>query len=252
MDNEASKDIKQAILQHKINYQLTPLNTRRINVAERTIRTFKNHFIAGLASVDRAFPINKWDRLIPQAEITLNLLQSVRLNPKLSAYAYLHGAYDFNRHPMTPPGTKVVVHVKPQQRQTWGYHGDDMFYVGPALEHYRCIQCLMSKLHRLRISDTVQFFPHTIPFPKLTLNDWLHNALNNIVSTLASPQFQHNNPSLLIDEHTLLAIKVVANMLHRVLPKPPLPSHSNITIQELNNITLPFGTRKRNKQKMMK
>ena len=61
MDNEAASDIKQAILKHKLNYQLTPPNIHRINAAEGAIRTFKNHFIAGLASVNPTFPINKWD-----------------------------------------------------------------------------------------------------------------------------------------------------------------------------------------------
>ena len=35
------------------------------NAAERAIRTFKNHFIAGLASIDNQYPIREWDRLLP-------------------------------------------------------------------------------------------------------------------------------------------------------------------------------------------
>jgi hypothetical protein len=45
----------------------------------RTSRTFKNHFIAGLSSADDQFPMRLWDRLIPQAEITLNLLRQSRV-----------------------------------------------------------------------------------------------------------------------------------------------------------------------------
>ena len=63
----------------------------RRNAAERAIQTFKDHFIAGLASVDPQFPIQEWDRLLPQATITLNLLRNARVNPKLSSYAYLFG-----------------------------------------------------------------------------------------------------------------------------------------------------------------
>ena len=106
--------------------------------------------------------------------------------------------------------------------------------MGPALEHYRCIQCLMSKTHRVRVSDTVQFFPHSIPFPKINLNDRLLTALNNIISTLSSKQFQTDNPSLNFDDQTILAIKVVANMLHRDIPKPPLPLPSKIQLPPLN------------------
>ena len=66
-----------------------PLHNHRANVAERAIQTFKNHFKAGLASVDEQFPIAEWDRLLDQAFLTLNLLRTARVNPKLSAHAYL-------------------------------------------------------------------------------------------------------------------------------------------------------------------
>ena len=223
MDNEAANEIKQAIKKYKVSYQLTPPHIHRINAAERAIRTFKNHFLSCLASVDPNYPINEWDRLLPQAQITLNLLRTSRLHKHLSAYAVLNGHYDFNKHPMAPPGTKVVVHVKPNKQAAWGYHGEDGFYIGPALEHYRCVQCLMKNTRHVRISDTVQFFPHTTPFPTITLSDRLLNALDNIVSTLASPAFKLNHPTLQYDDTTILAIQVVANMLHRMIPKPPLP-----------------------------
>jgi hypothetical protein len=58
MDNEASTAIKQ-LLQDKfgMSFQLTPPHMHRINAAERAIRTFKNHFIAGLCSTDPNFPL---------------------------------------------------------------------------------------------------------------------------------------------------------------------------------------------------
>ena len=236
MDNEAANELKQAILKYKINYQLTPPHIHRINAAERAIRTFKNHYLAGLASVDPSYPINKWDRLLPQAEITINLLRSSRINPHLSAYAVINGNYDFNRSPMAPPGTKVVTHLKPAQRASWDFHGDGGFYVGPALEHYRCVQCLMNKSRRVRVSDTVQFFPHSTPFPQLTLNDRLLAAIDEIISTLSAPDFRRNNPSLVFDDHTFLAIQVIANMLHRLVPKPPLPPPQPVLLQPKSNL----------------
>jgi hypothetical protein len=44
------------------------------STAEIAIRTFKEHFVAGLSSVDPKFTLHVWYRLVPQAEITLNLL----------------------------------------------------------------------------------------------------------------------------------------------------------------------------------
>ena len=82
-------------------------------------RQKKAHFKAGLATIDSNLPIREWDRLIKQAEITLNLLRSSRANPKLSAYTYLFGQFDYNKTPIVPPGTRVLVHDKSDKRSTW-------------------------------------------------------------------------------------------------------------------------------------
>ena len=86
-----------------------PPHIHRCNSAEHVIQTFKNHFIAGLSSTDPNFPLSNWCRLLPQAELTLNLLRPSRLNLKLSAYAQLKGAFDFIRTPLAPPGTHVII-----------------------------------------------------------------------------------------------------------------------------------------------
>jgi hypothetical protein len=57
-------------------------------VAERAIRTFKEHFVAGLASFDPYFPLHLWDRLLQQAEMTFNLLRTSRQHTQLSAAAH--------------------------------------------------------------------------------------------------------------------------------------------------------------------
>ena len=105
LDNEASTILKEFLTAENVEYQLVPPHIHRRNSAERAIQTFKYHFIAGLASTDPNFPLSNWCRLLPQTELTLNLLRPSRLNPKLSAYAQLEGAFDFNRTPLAPPGT---------------------------------------------------------------------------------------------------------------------------------------------------
>ena len=97
MDNEASSDMKDSMTKHKISFQLSPPHIHRRNAVEQAIRTFKNHFVASFSTTDTNFPMSKWDQLLDQATITLNLLRQSRVNPKLSAYAYLFGNYDFNR-----------------------------------------------------------------------------------------------------------------------------------------------------------
>ena len=91
--------------------------------------------MAGLSSCDPNFPLHLWDRLIPHATLTLNLLCPSRPNPRLSAESQLNGAFDFNRTPLAPPGTRVVVHKTPDNRRTWVPHRVDGRYLGPALDH---------------------------------------------------------------------------------------------------------------------
>ena len=55
LDNECSLDLKQALTKNKKQYELTPPNIHRRNAAERAIRTFKNHCMAGFASCDKDF-----------------------------------------------------------------------------------------------------------------------------------------------------------------------------------------------------
>jgi hypothetical protein len=52
LDNEASAALKTFFTVNDIDYQLVPPHLHRRNAAERAIQTFKEHFVAGLSSVD--------------------------------------------------------------------------------------------------------------------------------------------------------------------------------------------------------
>jgi hypothetical protein len=138
LDNECSQELKDAFAKYNIAFQRVPSKEYRANIAERAIRTFKNHFISILCSGDSNFPMNEWDRLIPQTILKLNLLRSSRIHPSLSAHASLFGNYDFNRAPIAPPGTKILAHVIAESRTTFGQNGQVGWYIGPSPEHYRC------------------------------------------------------------------------------------------------------------------
>ena len=86
------------------------------NVAERAIRSFKAHFLAILVGVDDSLPRHFWDLLLPQAELTLNLLQQSSANHKISAWEHFNGAFNYNATPLGPLGISVIVHTKPGKR----------------------------------------------------------------------------------------------------------------------------------------
>jgi hypothetical protein len=53
-----AKNINYQLVADNIDYQLVPPGTHCCNAAKRAIRTFKNHFIAGLCRVDKDFPLH--------------------------------------------------------------------------------------------------------------------------------------------------------------------------------------------------
>jgi hypothetical protein len=57
MDNECSKAVEAHIKANKMNVHLVPPHNHRVNAAEHAIATFKEHFIAGLATIDKNFPL---------------------------------------------------------------------------------------------------------------------------------------------------------------------------------------------------
>ena len=204
LDNECSTELKQALTKHNKKYELTPPNIHRRNAAERAIQTFKNHLMAGFTTCDKIFPLQEWDRLLPQAEITLNLLKTSRVNPKLSAYAYLFGNFDFNKTPLAPPGTKVLIHKKSGIRGSWDYHGVEGWYIGPSLEHYRCVKCYNPDTYTEIDTDTFQLIPNATPIPQHTALDGIEKAVADIlplknlqkqICQPLSPEINSNNRS---------------------------------------------------------
>ena len=61
MNNKAPRAVKKIITNKNAKYQLIEPNNHRGNAAERAIRTFKNLFVARLASVHPQFLLYLWD-----------------------------------------------------------------------------------------------------------------------------------------------------------------------------------------------
>jgi hypothetical protein len=129
-----------------------------------------------------------WDILLPQAVITLNMLRTSRINPKLSAATCIFGQYDFNIAPMAPPGTRIIAHETSNRRHTWAPHGQDGWYIGPALEHYRCYTVYITKTRGERIVETVEFFPDNFKLLFPSAQDLATKAAVELTHALLHPQ----------------------------------------------------------------
>ena len=161
-----------------------------MNAAERAIRTWKDHFISGMAINDKDFPIRLWDKLINQATMTLNMLQTSRRNPLISAYSKIYGEFDLNKTPMEPPGTKIIIHKNPQQRKLWANHGVYGWYLVPAMQNYRCWRTYVIHTREERITDTVEFLPQHIQIPRQSPNKRATVEAQKLVHGIKHPQPQ--------------------------------------------------------------
>jgi polyhydroxyalkanoate synthesis regulator phasin len=169
MDNQATRPIKEYLKKENAKWQFVEPHNHRINAAERAIQTFKNHFISGLCSTDRDWPLQLWDQLTPKALITLNLLRTSRIDPTKSAYHQMFGhKYDWNAHPLAPPGTKAVIYESPDTRTSWGNRGLDAWYCGPALDHYRNSIFFVPATKAYRTSGSFDLFPQHCILPTFT------------------------------------------------------------------------------------
>ncbi len=95
--------------------------------------------------------------LLPQAELTLNLLRQSSLNPQLSAWEYFNGPFDFNKTPLGSVGCRVLIHAKPATRRSWDFRAKEGFYIGPALDSYHCFKLVQMDTKSQVILDTVEF-----------------------------------------------------------------------------------------------
>ena len=95
LDNEVLEALKTIIQdEYKMQMELVPPSTQHSNISEVAIRNFKAHFLSVLAGTAQYFRPSLWDRLLPQAEITINILRQSNETPNVSAYTHLSGTLD--------------------------------------------------------------------------------------------------------------------------------------------------------------
>ena len=129
--------------------ELVPPGCHRRNAAEVAIRNFKSHFLSVLAGVADDFPMQLWDRLLPQTEITLNLLRRSNATPKVSAYAHLSGPFNYNKMPLAPMGCGTQVHETSEDLQVviWDIMSHFRTFLDQLIGHYSSLSGIMPDYH---------------------------------------------------------------------------------------------------------
>ena len=72
-------------------------------------------------------------------------------------WEFFQGPFDFNKTPLGSVGCSVLIHAKPATRQSWDFHAKLDFYIGLALDSYRCFKVVKADTMSQVILDTVKF-----------------------------------------------------------------------------------------------
>ena len=153
--------------------------------------------------------------------------------------------------PLAPPGIKVEIHQKSNHRPSFGYHSTTGFYIGPALQHYRCYKVYVPTTASERIADTLEFFPARFRMPASSSLDKATQAAQDLIDILKSPQ--PSTPFLDFGDEQFNALQKLAdlfkcslnspNKLPRVhpplLPRVNPPSFPRVTAKASPNIITP-------------
>jgi hypothetical protein len=215
LDKEAPKGLQLHFRANKIKYQCVPPYNKQANKAERAIQTFKRHFITILAGTHPSFPINFWHELIPQAEITLNIMRAYADQPSIgtlrlrgsTAYHGIHRSpFDFASHPLAPCGILVVIHNS--IRETWDNFGLVGFYLGQSLTNYRSYRCLIQDKMKIRTSDSIILYPAPLVVPGASRLDQLL-AITSDLHDIA----EKNNQDPLTKTHLLEYLQLLKKFM---------------------------------------
>ena len=162
------------------------------NQAEHAICTIKNHFLAILVEVDSDFPPHIWDLLLPQAKLALNLLRQSTIHPRISAWEFFHfqGPFDFIKMPLGPVGCWVLIHAKPATQRCWDFCVKYGFYIGPAMDSFRCFKLVNADTMSQVISNTVEFRHSYLSIPAPSPEDRIVHGLQVVPGALTVPGVQ--------------------------------------------------------------
>jgi hypothetical protein len=111
---------------------------------------------------------------------------------------------------MLPPGTRIIAHKTPSRRRTWAPHGQYGWYIGPALEHYRCYTVYINKTRGERVVETVDCFPEKFKLPFLSTQELATKAATELTHALLHPH--PAGPFSRVGDEQKLALKRLADI----------------------------------------
>jgi hypothetical protein len=215
MDTETSRDVEEFIKTQNTTPQYTTPG-RHCAPVEKAMQTYKSYLKSMTASLPSSFPISYWCRLLEQCDLSVNTVCPRRLNPKLSAWTAMEGEFHFESTPLAPPGSQMLMQVKPGNRHTFGLNAKKAWYTGSCLNHYRAFKGVLPSTGGKRISDTVNFQHQAINIHTLTPADSILEERQQLKDAIIQqPKRAQTDELRVID----LLCKVMLGEQRKILPQ---------------------------------
>ena len=84
---------------------------------------------------------------------------------------------------MAPMGTEMLMHLKPVQGHSWGYHTLKAWYIGPAHKHY-CVLKGVTDSGAVRLTNTWKFKHHSLTIPTITATNRIVKATQDLTTEI--------------------------------------------------------------------
>jgi hypothetical protein len=130
------------------------------------------------------------------------------------------------------------------KRPSFGYHGKEGWYIGPALTKYKHYTFYIPKSHREQETDTVKWMPKQQTFPTITTEDYLAQTINDLIAILkqnpklATMQLPFGDKTINAWHHLSKLLSTVPNTapVQRVAEKPKHTQEAPITADQTNAV----------------
>ena len=102
----------------------------------------------------------------------------------MSAWEYYNVAFGYIATPLGTIYCKIIINTTSNKRKSWDQRGREGFSVGPALQHYRCIQEIDSKTKAIIITDTAKYLHEYLTQTHITAEDRMTHAIHFLTAAL--------------------------------------------------------------------
>ena len=80
----------------------------------------------------------------------------------------MYGQHDYNKMLLAQMGCTIMIHNKPDTRQTWDGNATNCYYFGTMEEDYQCYKVWIKEIWSIQVTDTVYFKHQYIMMPTYT------------------------------------------------------------------------------------